>query len=190
MWHFYSVLRKHQSRWWVSKWTTVNKGKTSIIWVHKEQKKLQFKLNFYLLALFNVRIKSAAPDNSYLPIFIYELATDMNTLKFETENLSEKESLIRLCRRDFVLFIYACIFSTSFVRQKQHNFNTNLFMFWCCKMSPPINLWAFLKLQSTSLVAFFVSAKVGSPIQYCNIWDYVCYSKQTQTPAPCTSIYT
>lgn len=132
-------------------------------------------MQFKLVLFASLFAENLCCTRQYLPIFIYELATDMNTLKFERSKfLLEKESLIRLCRRDFVLFIYACIFfSTSFVRQKQHNFNTNLFMFWCCKMSSQINLEAFLKLQSTSLVAFCFNAKVGN-LTMTATWEIIC----------------
>lgn len=99
----------------------------------------------------------------------------------------KRESLIRLCRRDFVLFIYACILPpTSFVRaaETKHNFNTNLFMLCCCKTSFQINLNAVLKLQSTSLVAFFFEAKIGS---FMCLWRDCHHSRPTK---PCTSIYT
>jgi hypothetical protein len=84
----------------------------------------------------------------YLPIFIYELATDMNTLKFETENLLRKGILNQIVSERFCT-VYLCMHFPLDVfcqDKKQHNFNTNLFMFWCCKMSSPMNLGVFLAI--------------------------------------------
>lgn len=80
--------------------------------------------------------------------------------------------------------------------EKQHNFNTNLFMLCCCKTSLLINLRACWKLRSTSLVAFcfdvqgLASLKVLSLCRKARL-EY--WAEQSSKHIPfnlCTSIYT
>lgn len=105
-----------------------------------------FKLCSTLSLLALAPIVAWTCSRQCLPIFIYELATDMHTLKFKTlgDRVFAKRNPWSDCvGGDFVVFIYAFCARLLSWHHAKRNFNTNfVFMLWCCKMSLLINLCA------------------------------------------------
>lgn len=177
LWHSKKMSEKSES--WHSQvmliWgqTRQSEQKPKLLFLHK--KRLQF-----------THIKSAA-DTIFANFYLWA-GNRHEYFKVRDGESFEKESLIRLCRERFCAIYLCMLFARRLLSQKKHNFNTNLFMFCCCRMSSLINLWAFLNLQSTSLVAFFVIAGLRN----LEVRDLVRVHDTSFSSfrAICTSIYT